>query len=132
MHHARPVRRSLPLLGASGLVLLSAHPAWAQRPTTGDVQRPLGVTASPDEAKLRLRVGEIRRFRHEIDQARAFAWLSLAAEHGLPKALHKLSIMEDHLEARTLQEARRELTAIRAQLTLASAEEQELANRRFG
>ncbi|HEV7731309.1 MAG TPA: hypothetical protein VGR62_04065 [Candidatus Binatia bacterium] len=53
------------LLVMGGLVVLAAPAARAQRPTVGDVERPLGVTASPEVAKLRLRVGEVRRFRVE-------------------------------------------------------------------
>ncbi len=62
MQHARP--GALPLV-VGVLVLLAAPAARAQRPTVGDVERPLGVTASPEVAKLRVRVGEVRRFRVE-------------------------------------------------------------------
>lgn len=60
MEHARRA-----VLGAAALALLAASPVWAQRPTAGDGQRPLGITATPDEAKVTVRVGEERRFRVE-------------------------------------------------------------------
>ncbi len=61
MQHARRAVR----LGAAALALLATPPAWAQRPLEGDGQRPLGVTAVPEDAKVTVRVGEERRFRVE-------------------------------------------------------------------
>jgi hypothetical protein len=61
MQHARHAVR----LGLAVLALLATRPAWAQRPTAGDGQRPLGVSASPDQPKVTLRIGQERRFRVE-------------------------------------------------------------------
>lgn len=68
--HARRAVR----LGAAALALLAALPAWAQRPTAGE-QRPLGITATPDGAKVTLRIGEERRFRVEsVGSAVTYRW----------------------------------------------------------
>jgi len=50
------------------------------------------------------------------NQAKAYAWLALAAAQGLSRAVSKKEMMENHLTPRILLEGRKVLNSIREQL----------------
>jgi TPR repeat protein len=50
------------------------------------------------------------------NEAKAYAWLALAAAQGLSRAVAKKAMMENHLTPRILLEGRKALDAIREQL----------------
>ena len=52
------------------------------------------------------------------DPAGAYYWMSLAAEGGLPKAEHRLEILEDQIDPGQLREARQRLSQRRLKTSI--------------